>query len=243
VVAASGVLANDSDPNNDPLTAIKVTNPSHGTVTFNANGSFTYMPAANYSGVDSFTYKANDGALDSNVATVTITVISPCRSDDDDRAERSKKHRAGDGDDHDRGINGHHDGDGCEHDRDAHSGDRDESQKFDWDGCKPGTPNSHHDEYEMKKNQVLTVAPKGVLKNDGSLAATAETYVNPLHGTLALAPGGGFVYTPALNFVGKDVFFYVPRSAAGVAGAVTSVTIQVAPAEDGKDKEKDKDKK
>src|SRR5207247_600245 len=38
------------------------------------NGSFTYTPAANFNGADSFTYKANDGTLDSNLATVTITV-------------------------------------------------------------------------------------------------------------------------------------------------------------------------
>ena len=43
-------------------------------MTLNANGSFTYTPAANYNGPDSFTYKANDGAADSNVATVSLTV-------------------------------------------------------------------------------------------------------------------------------------------------------------------------
>ena len=43
-------------------------------MTLNANGSFTYTPAANYNGPDSFTYKANDGTPDCNVATVTITV-------------------------------------------------------------------------------------------------------------------------------------------------------------------------
>ena len=48
----------------------------HGTLTLNANGSFTYTPAANYNGTDSFTYKANDGTADSNVATVTITVTA-----------------------------------------------------------------------------------------------------------------------------------------------------------------------
>ena len=48
-----------------------VTGPAHGTLTLNADGSFTYTPAANYNGTDSFTYKANDGTLDSNVATVT----------------------------------------------------------------------------------------------------------------------------------------------------------------------------
>src|SRR5205823_6549496 len=43
-------------------------------LTLNANGSFTYTPSANVNGADSFTYKANDGALNSNTATVTITI-------------------------------------------------------------------------------------------------------------------------------------------------------------------------
>ncbi|RME75487.1 MAG: tandem-95 repeat protein, partial [Chloroflexi bacterium] len=74
VSAASGVLANDTDADSDPLTAVKVTDPAHGTLTLNADGSFTYTPNAGYAGNDTFTYKANDGTADSNVATVTITV-------------------------------------------------------------------------------------------------------------------------------------------------------------------------
>ena len=73
-VAAPGVLANDTDADSNPLTAVMVTGPAHGTLTLNADGSFTYTPAANYYGQDSFTYKANDGTADSNVATVSITV-------------------------------------------------------------------------------------------------------------------------------------------------------------------------
>jgi len=73
-IAAPGVLGNDTDADGNPLTAEKVTNPAHGTLALNANGSFSYTPAANYAGSDSFTYKANDGMADSNVATVTITV-------------------------------------------------------------------------------------------------------------------------------------------------------------------------
>jgi|GEM_PF-1094673 len=75
VAATTGVLKNDSDPNGDGLTAVLVAGPSHGTVTLNDIGSFVYVPSAGYAGADSFTYKANDGALDSAVATVFITVI------------------------------------------------------------------------------------------------------------------------------------------------------------------------
>jgi VCBS repeat-containing protein len=75
VNAASGVLANDTDVDNSSLTAILVTGPAHSaSFALNADGSFSYAPAANYFGSDSFTYKANDGTADSNVATVSITV-------------------------------------------------------------------------------------------------------------------------------------------------------------------------
>jgi VCBS repeat-containing protein len=74
VSAANGVLANDLDPNSDPLTAVKVSNPTNGSVTLNANGSFVYTPNNDFTGTDSFTYKANDGQADSNVATVTVNV-------------------------------------------------------------------------------------------------------------------------------------------------------------------------
>ena len=75
-VAAPGVLGNDTDPDGDPLTAVLVTGPSHGSLTVNANGSFSYTPAADYAGGDSFSYRASDGTLTSNVATVTLTVTA-----------------------------------------------------------------------------------------------------------------------------------------------------------------------
>src|SRR5207247_1931116 len=75
-VTAPGVLGNDTDVDSPVLTAVVVTGPSHGALTLNANGSFTYTPAADFNGADSFTYKANDGQADSNVATVALT-ISP----------------------------------------------------------------------------------------------------------------------------------------------------------------------
>ncbi|HEX8771005.1 MAG TPA: cadherin-like domain-containing protein, partial [Acidimicrobiales bacterium] len=73
-VAAPGVLANDTDPNGNALTAVKVSDPAHGSVLLNADGSYTYTPNANFNGSDSFLYKANNGTRDSNVASVNITV-------------------------------------------------------------------------------------------------------------------------------------------------------------------------
>jgi hypothetical protein len=75
VVPAPGVLGNDSDPNNDPLTASLVSDPLNGTLwSFLPDGSFTYEPNLGFTGTDIFTYKANDGLVDSNEATVTITI-------------------------------------------------------------------------------------------------------------------------------------------------------------------------
>src|SRR5205085_112102 len=75
-VSAPGVLGNDTDVEGDTLTAVLVAGPAHGTLTLNADGSFTYTPAGNYNGSDSFTYKANDGQADSNVATVSLMVTA-----------------------------------------------------------------------------------------------------------------------------------------------------------------------
>jgi uncharacterized delta-60 repeat protein len=75
-VATSGVLANDTDPDTgDILTAIKDTDPTHGTLTFNGDGSFNYVAVLNYHGPDSFTYHVSDGQLSSGIVTVSITVV------------------------------------------------------------------------------------------------------------------------------------------------------------------------
>ena len=70
----TSVLYNDSDPDNDSLTASLVSNVQHGTLSLGANGQFTYTPAAGFAGTDTFTYKDYDGVDWSGVATVTITV-------------------------------------------------------------------------------------------------------------------------------------------------------------------------
>ena len=73
-VAAPGVLGNDTDPDGDTLTATLQTEPAHGTVAVNSDGSFTYSPTPNSSGEDTFTYRACDPGPLCDAAQVTITV-------------------------------------------------------------------------------------------------------------------------------------------------------------------------
>lgn len=75
VGGATSVLANDSDPEASPLTAALVSGPANAAVfMLNADGTFTYTHDNSESTSDSFTYRANDGADDSNIATVSISV-------------------------------------------------------------------------------------------------------------------------------------------------------------------------
>jgi VCBS repeat-containing protein len=76
VTAAQGVLANDTDNNGQSLAASLATNggPQHGTLTLNADGSFTYTPDAGFAGTDSFTYVASDSLSAGTPTKVTLTV-------------------------------------------------------------------------------------------------------------------------------------------------------------------------
>ncbi len=68
------VLANDSDVDGDPLTVVFAAVPAHGITIVNADHTVTYIPTANFNGVDSFTYTVSDGHGGSDTAVVTITV-------------------------------------------------------------------------------------------------------------------------------------------------------------------------
>lgn len=73
-VAAPGVLGNDGDPDGDALTAVLASDPASGSLALNGDGSFSFSPNAGFAGTVSFAYRAYDGALYSNNATVSITV-------------------------------------------------------------------------------------------------------------------------------------------------------------------------
>lgn len=64
-----------SDPDDDLISCAKASDPTSGSVTVNADCSFTYMPSIGFEGEDSFTFVVNDGTIDSEPATVYITVL------------------------------------------------------------------------------------------------------------------------------------------------------------------------
>jgi hypothetical protein len=82
-IPAPGLLANDTDPNGDPLTAFQFFQPANGTVALTADGSFSYTPNAGFVGLDSFDYVVTDGA-NSGLATVTIDVTNAAPVADDE---------------------------------------------------------------------------------------------------------------------------------------------------------------
>jgi Big-like domain-containing protein len=84
------VLGNDTDADGDALSVANLTTPAHGNVHLNADGTVTYTPNAGFLGTDTFTYTANDGTHDSNVATVSVEVRNTPPVGTDDSASTFK---------------------------------------------------------------------------------------------------------------------------------------------------------
>ncbi|MBW8865087.1 MAG: DUF11 domain-containing protein [Verrucomicrobia bacterium] len=80
---AKAITLTGSDADGDALTFIIVGTPSGGTLSLldTNTGAVTYTPTNNFSGVDSFTFRVNDGTADSATATVTVTVSAPTVAD------------------------------------------------------------------------------------------------------------------------------------------------------------------
>ena len=74
VTNQGGVLANDRDPDDDPLTAVLAGEPAKGTVSLRPDGSYTYRVGKKARGTDSFTYLAKDPGGLSDLETVTIQI-------------------------------------------------------------------------------------------------------------------------------------------------------------------------
>ncbi|MFP3364207.1 Ig-like domain-containing protein [Pseudoalteromonas sp. SIMBA_148] len=78
VTAANGVLSNDNDPNNDSFSVDEtfMVAPTHGQLLLATDGSFSYVPDANFNGVDQFQYQAIDSLGATSTATVTLVINS-----------------------------------------------------------------------------------------------------------------------------------------------------------------------
>jgi fibronectin-binding autotransporter adhesin len=82
-VVSPGLLANDSDADSDPLTVVlwDAVSTQGGAVSVAANGGFSYVPPASFTGTDTFTYIISDGKDATDMATVTVTVTNPAGVD------------------------------------------------------------------------------------------------------------------------------------------------------------------
>ncbi|GLX70291.1 tandem-95 repeat protein [Paenibacillus glycanilyticus] len=228
------VTATDSD--GDSLQYSIVGQPSHGSVTLNPNGTYTYTPASNYSGTDSFTFKANDGSVDSNNAMITITVTPVNDAPTADASSNTTTE--------DTSVNGSVTGDDVEQSEltytvatpPAHG-----TLTLDPDGHYTYTPEPNFngtDSFTFKANDgsadstpavvTITVTPvNDAPSSENSTISTPEdqpvngkakasdidgdtlTYTlvhEPEHGTVLLNPDGTFTYTPNPDYNGPDSF-------------------------------------
>ncbi|MCM3629584.1 Ig-like domain-containing protein [Paenibacillus glycanilyticus] len=252
-------LATDSD--GDSLQYSVVGQPSHGDVTMNSNGTFTYTPDANYNGPDSFTFKANDGSEDSNTASISITITAV---NDAPTADASSKTTA-----EDTAVSGSVTGQDIDSSTLTYvlvTEPEHGTLAFNPDGTYTYTPDKDFngsDSFTFKANDgsldsapatvTITVTPvnddpsavnSGVTTNEdtpinNSVSAndadndtiTYTVVTAPEHGTLTLNPDGTYTYTPDPNFNGEDTFTFEANDGHGGKSTGT-VTITVTPVND-----------
>ena len=256
--AVSGTLASDAASSVGlPLTFAKATDPAHGSVTLNADGSYTYTPAANFVGADSFTYTVSDGHGGTATATVTLTVADVAPTASGDTATTPANHA----------VSGTLAGDAASSvglpltfakaTDPAHG-----SLTLNADGSYTYTPAANFvgaDSFTYTVSDghggsatatvsltVADVAPtasgdtattpanhavSGTLASDAAssvgLPLTFAKATDPAHGSVTLNADGSYTYTPATNFVGADSFTYTVSDGHG-GSATATVSLTVA---------------
>jgi autotransporter-associated beta strand protein len=248
-LAAPGVLLGATG--GGPLTAVLVTGPGHGTLALQSDGSFLYTPAAGYTGPDSFSYQANDGLVNSNAATVSITVNPlPVATNESYVTDQGVALSvAGPGVlANDTGgspltavlvgirlhgtLTFRSDGSFLYTPAAGYTG----TDSFTYQ-ANDGVTNSNtatvsitvnplpvtvNGSYVTDQGVALSVAAPGVLVDaTAGSALTAVLVTSPVHGTLALESNGSFLYTPAAGYSGPDSFSY--QASDGVTNSNTAV--------------------
>jgi VCBS repeat-containing protein len=258
-VVNSAVHATDAD--NDALTFILVDGPQHGTLAFNADGTFTYTPNADYNGPDSFTFAANDGTGNSNVATVAIDIrpendLPISENGNLTLGEDSIAHSAVAAHDVDNDTLTYSLVDAPQHG----------TLTFKADGTFTYTPHADYngtDSFTFKANDGTgdsnvstinlnispvndlpvaddgtvtlkedSVAKSAVVAQDADGDAVSYALVSgPQHGTLQFKPDGTFTYTPNGNYNGTDSFTFKANDSHG-DGNVATIKLNVTPVDD-----------
>ncbi|NQX61686.1 Ig-like domain-containing protein [Paenibacillus qinlingensis] len=244
------------DGDGDSLTYSVVTQPTHGTLTLDGNG-YTYTPTAGYSGPDSFSYKVNDGQVDSAPATVTLTVTRANTVPTATSATYSVEanHVL-------TGTLGGYDADGDPLTYSVVTQPTHGTLTLDGNGYTytPTAGYSGPDSFSYKVNDgstdsapatvTLTVTPENTVPTATSATYSVEagtaltgtlggydadgdqlTYsvvTQPTHGTLSL-DGNGYTYTPTAGYSGPDSFSYKVNDGR-VDSAPATVTLTVTPA-------------
>jgi VCBS repeat-containing protein len=249
--AADGLLANDAG---EGLTVTDHTDPAHGVLDVRADGSYTYTPAAGWSGPDTFTYSATDGAGTTTTATVTVTVLPTAGADTLTATAGQPTVGAAPGllaDDlgHDVRVSGstqpahgtvavQPDGSYTYTPATGFSG----TDTFTYtvtDGSGSDTvtvtvhvaPAAVADTVSVAAggSAVTTDRATGLLGNDLGTGLSVTAHTTPAHGSLELdGATGTYTYTPASGFSGTDTFDYTVVDAAGTP-ATTTVTVVVRP--------------
>jgi VCBS repeat-containing protein len=250
-ISAPGVLSNDTDANGDALTVIKASNPAHGLLILNANGSFAFTPEAGYTGSDLFTYKANDGQFDSNIAVVNLEIFrinhAPVAQneaysiDEDTLLDAVTPGVLGNDIDADddtliavKVSDPAHGALLLKADGSfnylpaANYNGRDSFTYQAYDGLAGSNvatvsiniaavndvPVAQNNSFTTNQNTVLNIPAPGLLSNDTDVDGdilTAALVNSPGHGALTLNANGGFIYSPATNYIGNDSFTYRAR--------------------------------
>ena len=249
--AADGVLANDSGTG---VRVVSNTQPAHGTATVQPDGSYTYTPAAGFSGTDSFTYTAKDSSGQTATSTVTVTV-KPSAADDTVTARAGRTATA----DAATGLLANDGGSGLTvtgHTDPAHGTlvlGKDGSYSYTpaqgfsgtdsftytaQDGTGATTkatvtvtvlPSAGTDTITVTAGGPTTGAAPGLLGNDLGSGLSVTGTTQPAHGSVSVGEDGSYTYVPADGFSGTDSFDYTVTDGNGKTDTVT-VTVLVRPA-------------
>ncbi|MBD8538233.1 beta strand repeat-containing protein [Frigoribacterium sp. CFBP 8751] len=248
--ASAGLLANDLG------TGLRVTDhgtPAHGTVTVDADGTWSYTPDAGTSGTDSFEYRVTDAAGQTATARAWVIVGDLAMADQGTATagrDLTVPAKAGllsndrgtgltavlDGAPRHGDVTVAKDGSYVYTPAKGFSGTDDftytatDAEKQTSTGIVTIVvlPDAVDDTTSTKAGTTVTVAAPGVLGNDLGTDLRAEIVDAPAHGTATIAAGGTTSYTPVDGFSGTDQLTYRATDASG-GSDVATVTIHVGP--------------